>query len=52
LHELIHLIAGLCNKYNTSTVGAIKFVSDPKSIGTEKLYATTKYNFNPGMITL
>ena len=33
-------------KYNTYTVGAIKFVSDPKSIGTGKLYATTRYNLN------
>ena len=33
-------------KYNTFIVGAIKFVSDPKSIGEGKLYATTRYNLN------
>jgi len=33
-------------KYNTSTVGAIKFASDPESIGNGKLYATCRYNLN------
>ena len=36
-------VVDMC-EYYTYFIGAIKFISDPKSIGSGKLYATTKHN--------